>query len=322
MSYKLNLEALSGVYALPSAVVDKHIKLSGAIQLKVLLLGLKNPGNIDEQELADVLSIPLPDVIDALNYWSDLGIIDTPVKAEAEVEAKPTTAKKAEKPQKKVVIAEAVKPTREEVARRGNESKEVAFLLREAQMRLTRPLKPNEASTLVWLFDDEGMNASVLLLLISFAHAEGKDNIGFIEKTAVKWLNDGVSNTNEAEQKIRHYYDMKSSWGIVEKAMGIPHRMPSENEQKLAYTWVCEYQYTHDMLRAAYNACIDATSKFSVPYINKVLSGWYKAGVRNPLDLRKHLAETAEGKQKKKENDGKATFNVNLFNQSLNDLPK
>ena len=75
MSYKINLEALSGIYALPSVVADKHIKLSGAIQLKVLLLGLKNPADINEQDIADFLSVPLPDVVDALNYWADLGVL-------------------------------------------------------------------------------------------------------------------------------------------------------------------------------------------------------------------------------------------------------
>ena len=42
MSYKINLEAYSSIYALPSSVVDKHIKLSGAIQLKVLLYFMRN----------------------------------------------------------------------------------------------------------------------------------------------------------------------------------------------------------------------------------------------------------------------------------------
>ncbi len=322
MSYKINLEALSGVYALPSAVVDKHIKLSGAIQLKVLLLGLKNPANIDEGEIAEILSVSQADVIDALNYWTDLSVLDTVREADVEVKAKP---QKSDKPTKKVIVAEAIKPTRQEVAKRGEESPEVANLLREAQMRLARPLTPNEASTLVWLYDDEGIDSSVLLLLISFARSEGKANIGFIEKTAVKWLNEGVKDVNDAEQKIRHAYEMRSAWGIVEKALGIPHRMPSETERKLAYKWICEYGYTTDMLKKAYDICVDATSSFSIPYIKKILDEWHKKGIRGTRDLIKYLSKVAEEKEKgkkKEEPDSKVTFNVDLFNKSLNDLPE
>ncbi len=318
MSYKIDLEALSGIYALPAAVVDKHIKLSGAIQLKVLLLGIRNPAKIDEQKIAEALSIPLPDVIDALNYWTDLGVLCNAEQTETNATVK--TNEKVAKPVKKIVLADAVKPTREEVARRGNESSDVAFLLREAQVRLSRPLTPNEAATLVWLFDDEGIDAMVLLMLISFAKSEGRPNIGFIERTAVKWTNEGVLTVNDAEAKIRHIYEMRTAWKTVEKAMGIPHRMPSQKEEKLAYTWVCEYNYTSDILRRAYDACIDATSNFSIPYIKKVLETWHKAGVKNVQDIDKLEKKNAESKPKK--TDGKETFNVNLFNQSLNDLPE
>ena len=318
MSYKINLEALSSIYALPSAVVDKHIKLSGAIQLKVLLLGLKNPARIDEQEIANVLSVSVPDVVDALNYWTDLGVFANESEQMKSAEAEPQ--KKEAKPVRKIISTEAVKPTREEVAKRGEESQEVARLLREAQMRLARPLTPSEASTLVWLFDNEGIDPMVILMLISFAKNEGRSNIGFVEKTAVNWSNDGVLTTRDVERRIRHIYEMRSAWGVVEKAMGIPHRMPSKKEQELAYTWVCEYKYTPDILSQAYDICVDATSDFSMPYIKKILERWHKAGVKNSDDLAKHLE--AEAKPKPQKKSSMETFDINQFNKMLDELPE
>lgn len=318
MSYKINLEAYSSIYALPSSVVDKHIKLSGAIQLKVLLLCLKNPADIDEQEIAKFLSVPVPDVVDALNYWADLGVISNDAESTVAIEIKPQKAE--EKPIKKIVPTAAVKPTREEVAKRGEESKEVARLLREAQMRLSRPLSPSEASTLVWLFDHEGIDSMVILMLIGFAISEGKPNVGFVEKMAISWINDGALTTKDVEKKIRHIYEMRSAWGVVERAMGIPHRMPSKREQELAYLWVCEYQYTPDILRKAYDACVDATSDFSIPYIKKILERWYKAGIRSGIDLAKYLESESNSTSKK--TDKKETFDVDQFNKALNQLPE
>ncbi len=318
MSYKVNLEELSGIYALPAAVVDKHIKLAGAIQLKVLLLGLKTPGNIDELEIADRLSVSVPDVTDALNYWVDLGVLSNSLQRREELKVE--SENKPTKPAKKVIRAAAVKPTREEVAKRGNESSEIAFLLREAQMKLSRPLKQNEASTLVWLHDDEGMEIPVLLLLVGFAVSEGKATIGFIEKTAINWINDGVSTVQDAENKISNYHEMKSAWSRVEKAMGIAHRMPSTNESKLAYTWVYEYGFTGEILRKAYDTCVDSTSNFSVPYIKKILETWHAAGVKTIADIESLKAD--EPKSKKAKGSKTATFDVELYNKTLKDLPE
>ena len=320
MSYKINLDALSSIYALPAAVVDKHIKLSGAIQLKFLLLGIATPGNIDEKEIASTLAVPVPDVIDALNYWADLGVLAS--ESENKVAVESTTAKNESKPKKKVVSANVVKPTREEVARRGEESPVVARLLREAQVRLGKTLTPNEASTLVWLLDDLNMDPMVILMLISFAKSEGKTGISYVEKIAVEWANEGVTTTEDTEKRIRKVYETRSAWSIVEKALGISHRMPSKKEKEMAYCWICEYKYTADILRRAYDICVDTTTGFSMPYIKRILDGWHKAGVKDLDGLQKHLDEQKKQPQQGKANDKKETFDVGLFNKSLNDLPE
>ena len=51
-------------------------------------------------------------------------------------------------------------------------------------MKFGRGLKSNEQSTLVWIYDDLGLDVSVILMLIQFAVTEGRANISFIEKTA------------------------------------------------------------------------------------------------------------------------------------------
>ncbi len=314
MSYTIDLQALSGVYALPAAVVDKHLKLAGTIQLKVLLLGLKNPGNIREEEIAEFLSISVPDVRDALNYWVDLGVLTI-----AGTVALPDVVIKIPKPQKKVIKPEVIKPTREEVIKRGEESAKVAFLLREAQMKLGRPLKPNEASSFVWIHD-EGMDVSVLLLLIEFAVAEGKATVSFIEKTAISWINTGVNTIKAAEEAINTHHAKQSAWGMVEKAMGIDHRRPSAKEKELAYKWVQEYGFGTAILRKAYDACVDATSNFSIPYITKILDVWYAAGVKKPEDI--EALKENEAKPKAKQNSKMATFDLNLFNKVFDELPE
>ena len=42
MGYKVNPASLFGAFSLPSEVVDKHIKMAGAVQLKTLLYIIYN----------------------------------------------------------------------------------------------------------------------------------------------------------------------------------------------------------------------------------------------------------------------------------------
>ncbi len=313
MGYKINPAEFASVFLVPSAVADKYIKLTGATQLKILLLALKDCANgIDLEKISEKLSISIPDVTDALNYWADLGIL---LKDEEKMSfAQPI---EVEKPHKKIIRKEIVKPTRDEINNLGREDKNIQFLLREAQMKLSRPLKQNEASTIVWLYDSEGLDTSIILMLISFAVTENKATIGFIEKTAVSWLNDGVSTLADAEAKINNYYEHKSAWSKVSKAMGIPFRMASKKEATLSHQWIYEYGFSEEILKLAYDKCVDATSKLSMDYIKKILDSWHKDGVKTAEDVADLDNERSKAKEQEK---GIDKYDLDAFNDSLNNI--
>lgn len=285
MGYTLNPSELAGLFAVPCSVVDKHIKLAGAVHLKVLLWALRHQDKgFDPAAISEALKIDLPDVSDSLRYWADAGILlntDAPVQKQEDVKPLPSN-----KLYNNTARAQIVKPSREEVAKRGLECKEIAFLLREAQLKFGRALRQNESSTLVWLYDDEGMSVALILMLLEYAISENHVNIGFIERTAVQWINDGIDNVQDAEKKIIELHQKRGSWRLVESAMGIEHRSPSEKELQSVYTWVEEWKYGRDILRAAYEQCVDTTSKFSFPYIRKIIETWHNEGVKSVDDIK------------------------------------
>lgn len=277
MGYYLNPAEMMSMFAVPQSVADKHLRLASAEQLRVLLWCLKN---LDKQFNIDAicngLNLDEYSVRDALDHWCERGVLCSTV----EVKRQPEPEKR-----QKLVRSAVVKPGRDEVARRGLEDPEVAFILRETEQKLGRILRQSESSTLVWLHDDMGLSASLILMIVAFAVTEGKANIGFIERTAVEWANDGVSDITEAEQRLVVMRRRKSAWHLVETAMGIEHRSPSRTELESADTWVNEWGYGHDIIREAYEVCINATSKFSMPYIKKVISEWHKAGIKTVEDI-------------------------------------
>lgn len=312
MDYCVNPAALGAVFMVPCQVVDRHIKLAGAVQLKVLLWVMRHVGEpIDLEKIAAALSLPAMDVSDALTYWVEAGLIQSlgaPVQP-AEPEA-PKVPVRAARP-----MPTAVKPGREDVAKRGLESPEIAFLLKEAQMKFGRGLRQNESSTLVWLHDDEGMGVALILMLIEFAISESRCNIGFIERTALDWISRGITNIEQAEERICEIHNQRTAWRKVEKAMGIDHRMPTAKELQNAYTWVEDWGFSSEMLRAAYEECVDNTAKVSMAYIGRVLENWHKQGVTSPAAAA--AAKSAKARPKKQEKKSYAGYDMDLVQRMI-----
>lgn len=279
MGYYLNPSELTAMFAVPASVVDKHIKLASSEQLKVLLWALRNANNFDSAVAAEALRITPDAATEAFDYWVGVGVLGA---TESPAPAVITTAPKAPK---KVIASTALKPNREEAAKRGLECPEIAFILRSAEQKFGRMLRQTEISTIVWLFDDQGLSASLILMIIEFAISEGRANIGFIERTAIEWVNDGVLDVESAERRLIDMRRKKSAWHIVETTMGIEHRSPTKAELEAADKWITEWNYGRDIIRAAYELCVDTTSKFSFPYIKKIMEGWHKQGVKNLEDI-------------------------------------
>lgn len=279
MKYIIDTAFLANTFVLPQKVADEHLKLAGAVQLKVLLYIFRNIASTpDAENISAALGVPVADINDALRYWCDAGILYSLEDKGEEPQ------KAADKP--KAVAAQATKPDRAEVARRGLECPEIAFLLQQAQQIFGRNLRQSETSTLVWLYDDQGMGVAVLLMLIQYAMSEERCNIGFIERTALDWINSGVTDLKSAEQKVKELAIRKTAWGIVCSAFHID-RAPSKREQENAHKWVNEWGYDKQMLKTAYDMCVDATSKMSMPYIDKIITGWHKQGVKTADDIEK-----------------------------------
>ncbi|MCQ2441446.1 MAG: DnaD domain protein [Clostridia bacterium] len=304
MAYKINLSAFSSSFPFPKDVVDKHLKLVSVCQLKVLLFVMRNSAQeIEQKKIAKELSLPESEVEDALLYWSQCGLLEAD---------KPVTLPTSEKAP---ATAKEQKPSRSDVAKRGNEDDKIRLLLGEAQLKFGRSLKTNEMITLVWLYDDKGMDISVILLLLQYAVSEEKCNIGFIEKTAIKWLNSGVETVADAEREIAKSIKNRLAWSVVETAFGIEKRKPSEKECEFSRLWVEEWNMSPDMLRLAYDACVDAKAKLSFPYISKILEGWHEKGYKSAKDIKN--TENKEKTKKKNKNDY-ATYNLDKFEELLN----
>lgn len=309
MSYYINPEALSAVFTVPCSVVDNGLKLATEQQLKVLLYILRNLSNgIDPINAAQTLGIQKNEAEDAILYWQQNGIFS----AAAEPEKTDIS--------QNVPIVRNLRPTRSDVAHRGLEDPQVRFLFQEAQLRFGRNLKSNEAATLLWLYDDQGMDISIILMLLQYAASAEKLNVSFLEKTAVMWLKNGVKTVDEAEKQIAGSIRQEAAWHIVEAAFDIKKRRPSPKELQKADLWINEWKISRELLHCAYNACVDIKSEFNFAYTAKIIEDWYKRGILTPEAVEKDAAAHTAEKENLKNNGkekGSASYQLDEFERML-----
>lgn len=299
MIYNVNPAIFSSTYAIPTDVADKYLKIATHTQLKVLLYFMRNISDgIDSQKISDALRLDINETEDALLFWQQCGILTGATPKE----------------ELKTVVVKSTLPSRTDVIKRGLEDKQLMFLLREAQLKFGRNLKQNESQLLVSLYDDHGMDPSVILLLLGYAVREGKCNLTFVKKTATHWLESGVETVMDAENLIAESAKQNLAWSVVQSAFGIERRNPSTKEAELSNLWVNEWKISTELLKAAYDACVDAKTKLSMPYVAKIIESWHKDGITNP--------EQISAKKKNVKPQGKndfAGYDLDLFEKMLND---
>ncbi len=312
MGFKICFEKMSNSFSLPADVADKCLKLAGAVQLRVILYCFKNMSEeIDPSKISKAISVSPQDVTDALMFWSELGILSSDGE-------NPVAVKQNIKAENKV--HKIIKPDRAEVARRGTESPEIAFLLNEAQKKFGRMLKQSESSALVWMYDDLGMDASLILMVIEYALKAGKCNISYIEKVAKDWIQSGIESISDAESRIVELNNARSAWNVMRAAFGLDQRAPSDSEAKLAKQCVLEWGMSRELLKNAYNICIDSIGKYKASYIKTVLTAWHKKGIKTVKDLENAEEENtnpAPKKQTKKSNQYYASYDISLMDKII-----
>lgn len=300
MKYLINPAAFSTVFTVPAEVADRHLRLARGEYLKVLLYVMRNMADgINPESISEATGLDGYTVEEALLYWSQEGILATDQKP----------MKEAKNPQPAAPV-HTEKPSRYDVARRGAEDEKIRYMLSETQMRLGRNLKSNEASTLVWLYDDLGIEISLILMIVQYAAAHKRANIRFIESTATDWLNRGITTITDADAELNRMAMGEQAWGVVCSAFGLERRKPSPKELSLSLLWVNEWKITPELLTAAYNACVDEKSRFYMPYTAKIIESWHKKGYKTPEDIEKKKNAAAE--------KSFAAYDIDLFEKMLN----
>jgi DnaD/phage-associated family protein len=283
VSLKLSSELWASVFAVPSQIVDKHIKLCGGVSLKVLLLVLRHPDRAASvKTLSRQLNLSSADVADALNYWMESGVLtedfsedtaaDEPEREEPEAPAAPVQTPVPEAPVKKAPYSSSrPRYPRDETLTLIEKDAMLSSLLDEAQTVLAKTFTSADMDVLVALYSFYGLSPHYILTLLHYCATIQKRSMGYAESVAASWIQEGVDE-NSVDAHVERQLRRRSMEGKIRSAFGITDRRLVPKEREMITRWTDELGYDLDMINKAYEICAERTGKLAFSYINKISS--------------------------------------------------
>ena len=327
MSVTINLGAWRSVFAVPSQIVDEGLKYSDGVKLKVLLYVLRHADKELEYKLiSQGTGVNITDIPEALDYWVSLGVLQKegslyePPKAEPQsvpvAEPEPVIEPEPqpeEPPKPRFTVAKPQKPDYVFTAQQLAVDDELKFLVSEAQTALGKVLSNADVSTLLMLKDTCGLPLDVILMLIQYAISIDKGNMRTVEKLGVRWADDGVDSVEAAENKIRQATQRTKCYSIVATAFGLKNAgSPSKKQLDYCSAWITEWKFSPEMLREAYERCVDAKGEMKFNYIDGILRRWHAAGIHNLSELKASEQKKAATKKEPPRNQ---SYNIDQLDE-------
>ncbi len=312
------VEYLSGngpwrrIFAVPTEVVEKHIKMASGVHLKVLLIVLCRCEAVDVKVLSETLGLAVADVKDALHYWVEAGILypndgAAPVADVAALSTEPEKAQPAvtatshtdEATKQKVTITrERGKLSKEEINKMSKIDPNIALLLQEAQGRFGKTFSSAESEVLVFLYSYFNLSPDYILMAMEYCKSIEKDNMRCVEKTVTSWVDAGIMTHDAVEKQIKKMAKQNKQEKTIKASLKIYDRDLTAKERQFIAVWTDDWHFTMQLIKLAFERTVDNTGKLSFPYMNKILETWFQKGIKTPQEAEQEIAskpQTAEG---------------------------
>lgn len=307
MNYSLNMGEWNSVFAVPSVVVDKYIKLAGADSLKLLLYLLRHGGEeFGEDKLrSDLGFVEMGQLEDAALFWIQRGVIrysneekgilapkavEDDVRPPVDTRAEDVPANTKEYVQQTLDDAPVKKaPERiipaavdsREIASRINDSAEIKALFSEAEKIYGRPLRPRDDQVLIALADHYGLPIGVSLMLLKYCSKVEKMTPNYIQTVAADWVEQGIDTVDKADARISALERQNSAERNIRSALEMTTGFTPQ-QRKYLNVWMNEWKFSEGMIILACNKTVDQLGKWTASYTNKILENWRLDGISTP----------------------------------------
>lgn len=274
------------------------------VYLYLLMLATENEC-ADSSDIADTLGLLESDLMHAIKYWENQGVLfkdgDTYSFCE---DLSQTTQKPAHND---VPIRRRV----ENLSKIIENDVSLKDMFMVSQEILGKTITEKDMETIYWFYSELKMPAEVILLLLEYCVSKGKNRMSYIEKVAISWNEMGLNTSESVTMYIENESQKTGFLYSIRKIMGIADRSLSHIEEKYLIKWHDELNMNEEMIALAYEYCIIQTAKLSFPYMDKIITRWSKEGISTIVQ-----AEEDNRKFKKRTKQGKTAFGESSYDHT------
>ena len=299
---------------LENEFIDRYMIKANGEYVKVYLLLLRHlneaSGMLSISEIADILECTEKDVLRALKYWKNQGLLD--YCDHTEEHNADTGRSKAETSETSAHSAAATMTVSDTGAVSDNDSaavpniqqyrsrkerKEFKELLFVAEQYLGKTLSAVDIDTITYFFDTLHMSAELIEYLIEYCVENGHKSMHYIQKVALSWNEQKITTVSDAKASTVMYN--KNCYSVL-NAYGIKGRAPAASEITYIKKWNEEYGFTLDIILEACNRTMNTIHQPNFEYTDTILKNWRSKNVHYLKDIEALDADYLRSKEQKK----------------------
>lgn len=261
--------------------IDKYMANARGEYVKVYLLGLKYciSGELGANSavIANTLSLLESDILNAWNYWSDMGVvkmcaIDNMGNYTIEFIDLDDSV---DSPPKNFNILKEL------------DNSSIKDMLQDIEKLIGRTISPKEIEVYLSWQKDFNFSPELILLLIQYCISKGKNDYRYFEKIAIAWHDDNIKTIEDAQMFIKRHEDKWINIRKILKYLGINSPDVMKPQEDMIYKWFSTYKFNADVIYKACDICFERLNRADFKYIDGILNSWFKSNITSLEDVEK-----------------------------------
>ena len=166
------------------------------------------------------------------------------------------------------------------------------MLVPQTEEKLGKRLKTADLQILAGLYDDLGLPADVIYLLVCHCVARSEERYGpgrrptlrQIEKEGYYWARQGLFDQDSAARYLKTWRDRQQGQSAYMQVLGLGQRRPVASEEKYISDWMAK-GFPPDTVALAYDKTIFYKKQLEWRYLNGILRRWHENGWHTPEEV-------------------------------------
>ena len=182
------------------------------------------------------------------------------------------------------------------------------MLVPQTEEKLGKRLKTADLQILAGLYDDLGLPADVIYLLVCHCVARSEERYGpgrrptlrQIEKEGYHWAQRGLFDQESASRYLRDWNGRRSAMSRYMQVLGLGDRRPVESEERYITDWM-DKGFPPETVALAYDKTVFYKKELNWRYLNGILRRWHENGWHTEEEVRQSDSRKPSRREEKKD---------------------